>query len=231
MGNFLFGGMVNTVIFTFATAVYLTVAATLVDLAKGGLDLPLRFALLLIVTVALWFLTMPWRRLTAMGTGAQIGHHRGALRSAYAYGRAWQGQRLDRSAKEAQVTTAEHAGNISKYTGLTAAATRETASSVDRVNLNTGALVAYAEDLAENIQRVTENTKQAAEQTKRAAESSETVAQHSETIAQGSQHAAINTQRTAEHTRRIAENTESFDEADPDDSEDEYYTRRRRGRT
>jgi hypothetical protein len=66
MGNVLFGGIVNTVIFTFATAVYLRLAASL--LADGnGMDLPLRLALLLILTVALWVLTKPWRRLTGMG--------------------------------------------------------------------------------------------------------------------------------------------------------------------
>ncbi|HEY0485370.1 MAG TPA: hypothetical protein VGD72_03875 [Mycobacteriales bacterium] len=66
MANVLFGGIVNTVIFTFATAVYLRLAASL--LADGaGLDLPLRLALLLILTVALWVLTKPWRRLTGMG--------------------------------------------------------------------------------------------------------------------------------------------------------------------
>jgi hypothetical protein len=66
MGNVLFGGIVNTVIFTFATAVYLRLAVSLLE-GGGGLDLPLRLALLLILTVALWVLTKPWRRLTGMG--------------------------------------------------------------------------------------------------------------------------------------------------------------------
>jgi hypothetical protein len=66
MGNVLFGGAVNTVIFTFATAVYLRLASSLVD-DGTGLDLPLRLALLLILTVALWVLTKPWRRLTGLG--------------------------------------------------------------------------------------------------------------------------------------------------------------------
>jgi hypothetical protein len=66
MGNVLFGGAVNTVIFTFATAVYLRLAASLVD-DGTGMDLPLRLALLLILTVALWVLTKPWRRLTGLG--------------------------------------------------------------------------------------------------------------------------------------------------------------------
>jgi hypothetical protein len=66
MGNVLFGGIVNTIIFTFATAVYLRIAASLVD-DGAGMDLPLRLALLLILTVALWVLTRPWRRLTGLG--------------------------------------------------------------------------------------------------------------------------------------------------------------------
>jgi hypothetical protein len=66
MGNVLFGGAVNTVVFTFATAVYLRLAASLVD-DGTGMDLPLRLALLLILTVALWVLTKPWRRLTGLG--------------------------------------------------------------------------------------------------------------------------------------------------------------------
>ena len=66
MGNVLLGGVINTVIFTFATAVYLRLAASLVD-GTGGMDLPLRLALLLILTVALWILTRPWRRLTGAG--------------------------------------------------------------------------------------------------------------------------------------------------------------------
>jgi hypothetical protein len=66
MGNVLFGGAVNTVIFTFATAVYLRLAASLTG-DGTGMDLPLRLALLLILTVALWVLTKPWRRLTGLG--------------------------------------------------------------------------------------------------------------------------------------------------------------------
>jgi hypothetical protein len=66
MGNVLLGGVINTVIFTFATAVYLRLAASLVD-DSTGMDLPLRIALLLILTVALWVLTRPWRRLTGLG--------------------------------------------------------------------------------------------------------------------------------------------------------------------
>jgi hypothetical protein len=66
MGNVLFGGIVNTVVFTFATAVYLRLAVSLVE-GGNGMDLPLRLALLLILTVALWVLTKPWRRLTGMG--------------------------------------------------------------------------------------------------------------------------------------------------------------------
>ncbi|HEV7755555.1 MAG TPA: hypothetical protein VGO94_06790 [Mycobacteriales bacterium] len=66
MGNVLFGGAVNTIVFTFATAVYLRLAASLTG-DGTGMDLPLRLALLLILTVALWVLTKPWRRLTGLG--------------------------------------------------------------------------------------------------------------------------------------------------------------------
>jgi hypothetical protein len=230
-GNFLFGGLVNAVIFTFATSVFLTVAATLVDLGQGGLDLPLRFALLLIVTIALWFLTTPWRRLTAMGTTAQTGHSRDALWAGISYGRARQARKLDDRAKAAQVATGQNTGRIEEHAGNTAQATQLTAISAARTSLNSGALVQHAENMADDVERLVDNTRRAAENTKRAADSSEEVARSSQTIVEGTQHVAANTQRAVAHTLRIAENTEPLDEGEGEDPDDEYYTRRRRGRS
>jgi hypothetical protein len=67
MGNVLFGAVVNAILFSFATAVYLGLAGVLVD-GSGGVGMPLALVLLVILTWAMWKLTKPWRRLTGFST-------------------------------------------------------------------------------------------------------------------------------------------------------------------
>jgi hypothetical protein len=89
MGNVLFGAVVNAILFSFATAVYLGLAGVLVD-GSGGVGMPLALVLLVILTWAMWKLTKPWRRLT--GFSNDIAHvvERGGNRPAAGQAPDWE---------------------------------------------------------------------------------------------------------------------------------------------
>ncbi len=65
------GALINAVVFCLASAIYLRVVQTV--LASDDANLLVRLASLLVLTIAFWIATKPWRRMTTMGRG--LGAH------------------------------------------------------------------------------------------------------------------------------------------------------------